>query len=148
MGVVEALGAEEESAQLCTIQSAPFRWVHRRATNVLSWVGRDPAVDVSEAVEAAGGRETPVYGRGGQPPLLHRRAVHLKVGAAGFEHGQTVVGRPLEQVAQIMAVSVERSTAVAGPERDGCQFRRIHGALGSWKLNGRSNSGHGCSSFW
>jgi hypothetical protein len=39
VGVVEALGAEEESAQLATIQSAPLRWVHRRAANVLSWVG-------------------------------------------------------------------------------------------------------------
>ena len=68
--------------------------------------------------------------------------------AAGFEHGQAVVGRPLEQVAQIMAVSVESATAVARQERDGCQLRRIHGVLGSWNLNGRDNSGHWCSSFW
>lgn len=74
-----------------------------------------------------------------QPPLLHRRAVHLKVGTAGFEHGQAVVRRPLEQVAQIMAVSVERSAAVAGQKRNSCQFRRIHDVLGSRKLNGRSD---------
>jgi hypothetical protein len=86
---------------------------------------------VREAVEAAGGGETPIYGRGGQPPLLHRRAVNLKVDAAGFEHGQAVAGRPLEQIAQIMAVSVESATAVAGQERYGCQLRRIHGVLGA-----------------
>jgi hypothetical protein len=62
--------------------------------------------------------------------------------------GRPWSGRPLEQVAQIMAVSVERATAVAGQERYGCQLRRIHGVLGSWNLNGRGNSGHWCSSFW
>ena len=41
-----------------------------------------------------------------------------------------------------MAISVERSTAVAGQEHDGCQFRRIHGVLGSWKLNGPSSNRH------
>ncbi len=103
---------------------------------------RSGNADVREAVEAAGGGETPVYGRGGQPPLLHRRAVNLKVGAASFEHGQAVVGRPLEQVAQVMAVSNERATAVAGQKSHGCQFRRIHGVLGSWKHNGPSSSRH------
>jgi hypothetical protein len=49
--------------------------------------------------------------------LLHRGPVQLKIGACGFQHGQAVIGGPLEQVAQIVAVSVEGPAVVARQER-------------------------------
>ena len=70
VGTVEPFGGEEESAELASVESALLRRMDLRAANVLSRVGPDAAIDVSEAGETAGGREAPVDGRGGQGALL------------------------------------------------------------------------------
>ena len=55
MGVVKALGGEEEPAQVPTVEAASLGWVDLGATHVLGGVGGDAAVDASEAVVAARG---------------------------------------------------------------------------------------------
>jgi hypothetical protein len=117
VGVVEALGGEEEPAELAPVQSAPLRWMDLRAANVLGWVGRDPPVYVGEAVEATGGGQAAVDSRSCQTALFHRGSVQLKMGACGLEHRQVVIGGPLEEVAKIVAVGVEGPAAVAGQKR-------------------------------
>lgn len=62
MALVEALGREEERAQLPAIQASPLRWVDLGSSNVLCGVGVYPAVDVSKAVEAADGGQPSVDG--------------------------------------------------------------------------------------
>jgi len=47
------------------------------------------------------------------------------VRTARLEHGDPVVGGPLEEAAQVMAVRVERPAAVAGKERDRSKLRLI-----------------------
>jgi hypothetical protein len=46
MALVEALGREEERAQLTPIQPSPFRWVDLRPFDVLGGIGTQPAVNV------------------------------------------------------------------------------------------------------
>jgi hypothetical protein len=48
VGVIEALGGEEEPAELATIQSAPLGRMYLGTANVLGRVGRDPPVYVGE----------------------------------------------------------------------------------------------------
>jgi hypothetical protein len=65
-----------------------------------------------------------------------------------FEHSQVMIGSPQEQIAKVVAVSVERSSAVGGQKSDGCQFGRIDAELGPWPFDGRGDGGHWSSSFW
>ena len=54
---------------------------------------------------------------GRQAAFLHRGPVQLQVGSGGLQHGKVVIGGPLEQVAQVVAVGLEGPAAVAGQER-------------------------------
>ncbi len=47
------------------------------------------------------------------------------MGAGRPEHGQAVIGCPLEQVTKIVAVGVEGPAAVAGQERHRGQLRLV-----------------------
>ena len=116
VGVV-ALGREEEPAELAPVEATPFARVDLGPAGVLRWVRWDPAVDVGEAIEPADGRQPPIDGRGGQAPLLHGAPPQLDVGPLGLEHVETDVGAPLEEGAQVVAVGLEGSTAVAGQVR-------------------------------
>lgn len=44
------------------------------------------------------------------------------MGAGRFEHRQAVICRPLEQVVQVVTVSVESPPAVSGEKGDGGEF--------------------------
>ena len=116
---VGALGCEEEPTELASGETTPFARVHLGPAGVLGGVRWDPAVDVGKAVEAADGRQPPVDGRGGQSPLLHGATPQLDVGPCGLEHFETEVGTPLEERTQVVAIGLERSTAVAGQVRSG-----------------------------
>lgn len=53
------------------------------------------------------------------------------MGASRLEHGQAVIGRPLEQVAQVVAVGVEGPPAVAGQKG----YRREFCLVGDERLD-------------
>jgi len=53
------------------------------------------------------------------------------MGTGRFDHGQAVIGGPLEQVAQVVAVGVERPSAVSGEERYGGEL----GFIGCYGLS-------------
>ena len=112
VGVV-ALGGEEEPAELAPIEATPFARVDLGPAGVLRRVRWDPTVDVGKTIEAADGRQPPVDGRSSQAPLLHGAAPQLDVGPCGLEHGETGVGAPLEERAQVVAIRLEGPTAVA-----------------------------------
>jgi hypothetical protein len=76
-------------------------------------------------VEPTSSGQAPVDSRRGQAVFFHQGSVQLEVGAGGFQNGQAVIGRPLEQVAQVVEVGVEGPAAVAGQERHRCQFGLI-----------------------
>jgi hypothetical protein len=65
-----------------------------------------------------------------------------------FEHSQPMIGSPLEQVAKVVPVGVEGSSAVGGQKRDGCQFGWIDGEVAPWSLDSRGDSGHWNPSLW
>ncbi len=95
---------------------------------------------VREPVVAANRRQTPVDRRRRQSALLHRRAVDLDVRSRRGQHLEARVGGPLEEVAQILAVRLERSAAVAGQERCSRQLRlvrRRHRLVGERECRGR-----------
>ena len=87
------------------------------AADVLGRVGRDAAVDVGEAVVTAHRRESPIDRRGCEASLFHRGSVNLDVGTRGIEHGEVLVGGPLEVVAQVVAIGLQCSAAVPSEER-------------------------------
>ena len=72
VGVVESLGAEEESSELASAQLAPLTGVHGGPAQILGRVGRDPSVDMHEAVEPAGRGQAPADRGGRHTTLLHR----------------------------------------------------------------------------
>jgi hypothetical protein len=109
------------------------------SADVLGRVRADPAVDVSEAVEAAHRREPPVDRRGGEPSFLHGDSPQLDVRPGCGEHGHVMVSGPLEEAAQILAVRLEGAPAVARQERRGSELglvecdiveRRLHRCVG------------------
>src|SRR5713101_5785915 len=53
MGVVEALGGEQERPELATVQASGLARMDLGAAHILGRVRGDPSVDVGEAVEAA-----------------------------------------------------------------------------------------------
>ena len=60
VGVVEALGGEQEPAELTAVQSAALGGMDRRTAHVLGRIGCDTAVDVRDAVETISGGQSPV----------------------------------------------------------------------------------------
>ncbi len=53
VGMVKALGGEQELTQLASVQPPPLGGMHGGAADILGRVGADPAVDVSDAVVTA-----------------------------------------------------------------------------------------------
>jgi len=125
MGAVVAFGGEQEAAEFTAIHRVLLAGFDLRPANVLGRVGGDAAVDVSEPVVAAHCRQSPVDRRRRQSALLRRGAVDLDVGSGRGEHVEVLVGGPLEEVAQIVPVGVERSVAVARQERSRRQLRLV-----------------------
>jgi hypothetical protein len=122
---VVLLGIEAEHAKLGAIQPAGVRCVDVGSADVLGWVRADASVDVRESVEAIDRRESTVDRRRGEPAVLHPGAEQLDVGTARLHDGDAVVGSPLEEAAQVVAVHLERPAAVAGKERDRSKLRLI-----------------------
>jgi hypothetical protein len=114
---VELLRGEEEHTEFGTVQAAGFSGMDLWPTDVLRRVRADATVDVCEAIEPTDRRQSTIDRRRGQTPALHPGAEELDVRPLRFEHDDTVVGRPLEEPPQVMAVSVESATAVPGQER-------------------------------
>ena len=121
---VVLLCGEEEHAELRAIQAARLGRVHLRAADVLGRVGTDAAVDVGEPVEAAHGREASIDRGRRQSALLHPGPEHLDVRTRRAQHFDVVVGRPLEEAAQILPVRLQGPSAVASQEQD-CNCVRL-----------------------
>ncbi len=115
--VIESFGGEQERAEFGAVQAASLARMDARTAHVLGGVRRDAAVDVGVPVEATHCREAPVDGRGREPALLEGNAVQPDVRAGRAEYSQSDVGGPLEVRAQIVAVGVEGTVAIAGQER-------------------------------
>ena len=115
---VIALGSEEEPAELASVEAAPLARVDLGPSGILRGVRWDPAVDVGEAVEPADRRQPSVDGRSREAPLFHGARPQLDVASSGLEHLEADVGTPLEERAQVAAVSLKGPTAVAGQVRD------------------------------
>lgn len=126
---VVVLGGEQEHAELRAVQAAGVRRVHLRSADVLRRVRWDGPVDVGEAVEAAHRRQASVDRRGRQAPFFHPDAVQLDVRTRGRQNGELIVGRPLEETAQVVAVGVQRAAAVASEERKRGELRVIDDEL-------------------
>jgi hypothetical protein len=117
---------------------------------VLGWVRADASVDVRESVEATDRRESTVDRRGCEAAVLHPGAKQLDMRTACLEHGDAVVGGPLEEAAQVVAVRLERPAAVAGKERDRSKLRFIElepGPGHAYRRRCRLDGGHGWSSL-
>jgi hypothetical protein len=72
------------------------------------------------------------------------------VRTARLHDSDAVVGGPLEEAAQVVAVRLERATAVAGKERDRSKLRLINLVLGPEppdRRHCRLDGGHGWSSL-
>jgi hypothetical protein len=146
---VVLLGGEEERVELEAIQTASVRGVDLRPADVLHRVRGDASVDVSEPVEPADGREPSVDRGSGQTAIFHRGTEQLDMRARGLEHDHAVVGRPLEEATQVMAVRLERASAVPSQERRGGQLGIVNRVVGLAVLDGRArqlDGGHGWSS--
>jgi len=126
VGVV-ALGREEESAELASVEPTPLARVDLGPAGVLRWVRGDPAVNVGEAIEPADGGRSAIDSRGSQAPFLHGAPPQLDVSPLGLEDVETDIGTPLKEGAQVVAIGLEGSAAVAGQVRS----RRYLG-LGEW----------------
>ena len=113
VGVV-ALGREEERAELAAVEAAAFARIDLGPARILRGVRRDPTIDVGESVEPTDRREPPIDGRGCQTPLLHGARPQLDVGSPGIEDVETGVGAPLKEGAQVVAIGLKGSAAVAG----------------------------------
>ena len=100
--------------------------VHLRAPQVLGWVRGDPAVDVSEPVQAAHRREPSVDRRGCEPSLFHVMTEQFDVRACRPADLEPDRGGPGEEEAKILPIRLQGAAAVAGEERNGGQLRLVH----------------------
>jgi len=116
VGSVVVFGDEQEAAQFASVRRVLFGRFDFRTADVLGGVRRDPAVDVGEAVVAAHRRQQPIDRRRSKPALFHRGAIDLDVGSGRVEHGEVLIGCPLEVVAQVVAVGLEGAPVVPGQE--------------------------------
>ena len=112
--MIEALGGEEEPLEFAAVQSAPLGWMDLGTANVLGRVGSDPRVHVGEAVEATGGREAAVDGRGGQTALFHRGPVQLEIVLSGQGFGVMMCFLPIRD--DSVDEGRRRSVAPADPQ--------------------------------
>jgi hypothetical protein len=76
------------------------------------------AVTASQDRPLAAFTDSRVDRRCGEPAVLHPGAEQLDVRTARGHDGDAVVGGPLEEAAQVVAVRHERTAVVAGKERD------------------------------
>jgi hypothetical protein len=143
VGVVDPLGFEQEPSELGAVEAAGVVGVDLGSADVLGRVGGDTAVDVGEAVEAADRGQPPVDGRRRQTTALHGPHVELDLGPSGLEDVEALIGRPLEERPQVVAVGVEGASQVAGKERRRRQFGLVDGVVPSVA---RSISGMGINS--
>jgi hypothetical protein len=125
VGVIEALGGEQEGAKLGAVHAVSFAWLHLRSADVLGGVRWDAPVDVGEPVVAAHRRESPVDRRGRQAAVLHPSAVQLDVGSGRGQDDQADISRPLEEAARVVAIGVKGAAAVASKERRRGQLRLV-----------------------
>jgi hypothetical protein len=105
---------------------------------------------VREPVEATHRRQATIDRRCRQPTVLHPGAEQLDVRTARLHDGNAVVGGPLEEAAQVVAVRLQRPAAVAGKKRDRNKLRLINLELDPGHPNrcrGRLDGGHGWSSL-
>jgi hypothetical protein len=145
VGVVNPLGREQELPELGAVESAGVAGVDLGSANVLSRVRGDTAVDVGEAVEAADRREPAVDGGGSQATSLHGPRVQLDLWPGGRQDVEAVVGRPLEERPQVMAVGLQRALPVAAQERSGSQFGFVDRSV---RLGGALDLRHGHQFGW
>jgi hypothetical protein len=110
---------------LGAIQPASLDGVDLGSADVLGGIQADASVDGREPVEATDRREPTVDRRRREPAVLHPGAEQLDVRTARLQDGHAVVLGPLEEAAQVVAVRLERSAAVAGKERDRSKLRLI-----------------------
>ena len=97
VGVVEALGGEQERSKLGAVEAASVVGVDLGVPDVLGGVGGDPAVDVGEPVEAADSGQAPVDRGGGEASCLHGPHVELDLRTAGLQDFKSSIGGPLEE---------------------------------------------------
>jgi hypothetical protein len=84
------------------------------SADILSWIGGDPAVEVCE-VAAHGGEPAVDRGRR-EPACVQPSPVQLDEGSGRGQRGQTDVVGPLEVLAQVDPIGLQRAAAVAGEE--------------------------------
>src|SRR5919106_1622499 len=147
---VVLLGGEEEHAKLRAIQTASGRGMDLRSADVPGGVRADASVDVRKPVEPTDRRQATVDRRRGEPAVLHPGTEQLDVRATRPEHGDALVGGPLEEAAQVVAIRLERPAAVAGKERNRSELRfiELEPGLGlSDRRRCRLDGGHGWSSL-
>jgi hypothetical protein len=107
--------------------------------HVLGRVRRDPAVEVGEAVVPAHGEEPPVDRGCREPASVQPRPVQLNMGSGGLERLQTNVVSPLEELAQVGPIGLQRAAAVAGEERSRSEL----GLIQQRELGSQHRWGHG-----
>jgi len=122
VGAVVVLGSEQETAEFTAIHRMLLGRLDSGTTHVLRRVGGDATVDVGEAVVATHRRQSPVDRRCCEPALFHRGAVDLDVGSGRVEDRELLVSGPLEVVAQVVAVRLQRAAAVS---REECGSRHL-----------------------
>jgi hypothetical protein len=147
---VVLLRSKQEHAELEAIQPASVRRVNLGSANVLGRVRADAPVDVREPVEATDRRQPTVDRRRREPAVLHPGAEQLDVRTARLHDGDAVLGGPLEEAAQVMAVGLESAAAEAGKERDRSKLRLLNLELDLGhpdRRRCRLNGGHGWSSL-
>lgn len=130
---VVLLRGKQEDAEFGAVEASCVGGMNLGSTHILRRVGSDSAVDVGVAVETADGRQAPVDRRCRQPVLLHPAAVQLNVRPYRGEHGELVVGGPLE-AAEIMPIGIEGAPAAAGEEGDGSHLRVVDDEVCSGRL--------------
>jgi len=102
-----------------------------------------------EAIEAAHRGQSTVDRRSRQSSVFHPASEQLDVGPGRREDSEVVLGCPLEEATEIVAVRVQRAAAVASQECNSGQLRVVDDEVVPRHLDGRRcrlDRVHGCSS--